>query len=586
MSTHDPPLTHDGKAPLTVQQAEAILQHLAEAVSATSARPAAPPWEAVRRESSAGTAPSVATSAVGRHAVTELKWTARTIRSLLESLPDAMVIVDSDGAIVQVNARTERLFGYRRAELHGRAVELLVPDRLRARHVGHRNAFFADPHSRPMGIGLELYGRHKDGSEIPVEISLSPMRMGNRLQTISTIRDISDRKRAEADLRKAEVRYRTLVEGIPAVTFMAALDGGISELYVSPQIEKLLGFSQKEWLENPVLWYAQLHPEDRTRWNVEFARTCATGETFESVYRFIARDGQVVWVHGQAKVVRDVDGRPLFMQGVAFDITERKAAEEALNSLNRSLEQRVAERTAVAERANQALERQAQELARSNADLDQFAFVASHDLREPLRTISTLMQRLQRRLADQLDEGAEDYIERTISSSRLMNRMIDDLYAYAKVGREGELIPTDCNKVLSAVCDNLRATFEESGAVVTSDALPKVLAVETELSRVFQNLIGNAVKFRGDRPVKVHVGARLGAGESTLFVQDNGIGFEPEYAERIFKIGERLHSKTKYPGTGFGLAICRKIIERHGGRIWAESQLGEGSRFLFTLKNA
>ena len=163
------------------------------------------------------------------------------------------------------------------------------------------------------------------------------------LLVVASIRDVSERKRAEAQLRKMEARYRTLVEGIPAVTFMAALDEGVNELYVSPQIEALLGFSQKEWLENPILWYTQLHPEDRDRWHDEFARTCATGEPFRSVYRFLARDGRVVWVHGEAKVVRDEDGRPLFLQGVAFDITAIKQAEEDLKALNQTLERRVAE---------------------------------------------------------------------------------------------------------------------------------------------------------------------------------------------------------------------------------------------------
>src|SRR5438552_2845580 len=167
-----------------------------------------------------------------------------------------------------------------------------------------------------------------------------PERPGGLL-VVSTIRDVSERRRAEAQLRKMEARYRTLVEGIPAVTFMAALDEGVNELYVSPQVEELLGFSQKEWLENPVLWYTQLHPEDRGRWHAEFARTCATAEPFRSVYRFLSRDGQLVWVHGEAQVVRDDDGRPLFLQGVAFDVTGIKQAEGELKALNQTLERRV-----------------------------------------------------------------------------------------------------------------------------------------------------------------------------------------------------------------------------------------------------
>ena len=177
-----------------------------------------------------------------------------------------------------------------------------------------------------------------------------PLRTDAELLIVASIRDVSERKKAEAQFRKMEARYRTLVEEIPAVTFMAALDEGRNELYVSPQIEALLGFSQKEWLDNPVLWYTQLHPDDRLRWHIEFAHTCATGDPFRSVYRFIARDGRTVWVHGEAKVVRDDDdGRPLFLQGVAFDLTGVKQAEEDLKHLNRTLEQRVAEGTAMAE---------------------------------------------------------------------------------------------------------------------------------------------------------------------------------------------------------------------------------------------
>jgi PAS domain S-box-containing protein len=300
---------------------------------------------------------------------------------------------------------------------------------------------------------------------------------GRLLEVQAVGRDITERKRAEAELRKLEARFRTLVEEIPAVTFMAALDEGVNELYVSPQIESLLGFSQREWLENPVLWYAQLHPDDRERWHREFARTCALGEPFRSVYRFIARDGREVWVHGEAKVVRDEYGRPILLQGVAFDITGMKQAEAELKSLNETLDQQVRERTEIAEA-------RAQELARSNFDLDQFAYIASHDLREPLRTVASYTQRLEKLYAGRLDSVADDCIDRVIKGARLMDRLIDDLYTYSRVGRQGRPAATDCTAVFAAVCGHLKAAIEEAGAVVTSDPLPVVLAIEMELAQV------------------------------------------------------------------------------------------------------
>ena len=175
---------------------------------------------------------------------------------------------------------------------------------------------------------------------------MSPLHTAEGLFVICTIRDTSERKLAETKLRKAEARYRTLLETIPAVTFMASLDGGANEMYVSPQIETMLGFSQSEWLGDPVLWYRQLHPDDRERWHKEFARTCAVGEQFRSEYRFISRSGSVVWVHGEATLVRDDDGTPLFLQGIAFDITERKAAEQMMLQSQSDLERRVQDRTA------------------------------------------------------------------------------------------------------------------------------------------------------------------------------------------------------------------------------------------------
>lgn len=506
------------------------------------------------------------------------EWDEATLRALLESVPDAVIAADASGVIVLVNRQTEDLFGYRRTEILGRPVEILIPERFRARHVGQRTRYFADPQIRPMGLNLELWGRRKDGAEFPVEISLSPLRTATGLLVTSTVRDISRRVLDETRLRNAEQRYRTLVEEIPAVTFMAALDdsaAAISELYVSPQIETLLGFTQKEWLEDPVLWYRQLHPDDQERWHGEFARTCSTAEPFDSIYRFLARDGRVVWVHGHAKVVRDRDGRPLFLQGVAFDITERKQAEESMARLNQTLEQRVA--LAVAE-----AEQRSQELSRSNEALDRFAYIASHDLREPLRTMMRYMQLLQKQYGDSLNETAQEYIVKTIIGTRQMNHLISDLHTHSRIGRQGAFVRVDCDVVLGEACGNLRATLDECRAVVTADPLPTISAVETELILLFQNLIQNAIKFRSDQQPAIHISACREGEQWLMSVRDNGIGIESQYLERIFGIGERLHGR-KIPGTGFGLANCRKIVDHHGGRIWAESQPGVGSAFLFTL---
>lgn len=248
-------------------------------------------------------------------------WSALSFHDLVDALPDAVVVINETGTIVLINHQTEALFGYARDELLGQAIEILVPERFRGDHIDKRRGFFAQPESRAMGARLELVGRHRDGSEIPVEISLSPLSTPLGLVVTSIIRDVRARKRQEA-------KFRTLVENIPAVTFIAPLDRSAPELYVSPQIEQLLGFSAEEWLNNPILWFQQLHPDDQNRWNRQFSPTCSEGTPFRSEYRFISKDGRVVWVQGMANVVSDTEGKLLFLQGVAFDITGIKEAEE------------------------------------------------------------------------------------------------------------------------------------------------------------------------------------------------------------------------------------------------------------------
>jgi light-regulated signal transduction histidine kinase (bacteriophytochrome) len=251
-------------------------------------------------------------------------------------------------------------------------------------------------------------------------------------------------------------------------------------------------------------------------------------------------------------------------------VGELQQAEAELKSLNEDLEKRVVERTL--------------ELKRSNEDLEQFAYVASHDLQEPLRMINSYLQLLRQRYKDRLDGSADEFIGFALDGSKRMHQLIHDLLAYSRVGTHGkEFAPTDCEAALNAALANLKVAIEEGGAQVTRDPLPTVLGDEVQLIQLFQNLIGNAVKFRGEAAPQVHVGVQRRGPDWEFSVRDNGIGIAEQDFQRIFIVFQRLHASGKYPGTGIGLSVCKKIVERHGGRIWVESKPGRGTTFHFTI---
>jgi light-regulated signal transduction histidine kinase (bacteriophytochrome) len=247
----------------------------------------------------------------------------------------------------------------------------------------------------------------------------------------------------------------------------------------------------------------------------------------------------------------------------------------------------VADQVAIAvqrQRAQAALARSAEELIRSNQELQQFAYVASHDLQEPLRAVTGYLSLIQERLRDQLDAKAQHQIEGAVQGARRMHTLIEDLLELSRVGTRGkEFQPADLNTVLETALGSLSALGKETNATVTCDPLPTLNVDASQITMLFQNLIGNALKFHGDRPPAIHVSASPQAGQWVFATRDNGIGIEPQYFERIFQIFQRLHTRKQYPGTGIGLAICKKIVERHGGRIWVESQPGQGSIFYFTI---
>ena len=290
------------------------------------------------------------------------------------------------------------------------------------------------------------------------------------------------------------------------------------------------------------------------------------------------------WITGYVLVVRPVNALVTAATRLgAGDLTARVRLSYSPGELGQ-LARVFDEMAASLARERETLARQTADLARSNADLEKFAYVASHDLQEPLRTVASYTKLLERRYRGRLDRDADEFIAYAVDGAVRMQRLIDDLLAYSRVGTRGKSFePTDCEAVLDRALANLRVAIEESGAVVTREPLPTLMADGAQLAQVFQNLIGNAIKFRAPEPPEIHVSAARGDGEWVVAIRDNGIGFDPADAERIFMVFQRLHSHAEYPGTGMGLAICRKIVERHGGRIWVESEPGKGATFRFTV---
>jgi len=475
-------------------------------------------------------------------------------RLAVESAPNAMVMVDPQGQMVLVNSQTEKLFGYPREELIGKKVEKLVPPRFRGGHQKFRSDFFADLEARPMGAGRELYGLRKDGSEFPIEIGLNPIKTEEGVLVLSAIVDITERKRAE----DVQAQLAAIVASSDVAIIGKSLDGVIVNWNAGA--ERLYGYTAAEAVGQPISFLA---PPDRQDEITSLLAHVKAGESLQSVETIrVTKDGRRISVSLTLSPILDKSGKTVGAATMAHDITARKQSEERLRQ-------------------------QTEELRHSNQELEQFAYVASHDLQEPLRMVSSYVQLLARRYQGRLDSDADEFIGFAVEGANRMKTLINDLLAFSRVGTRGkEFARVPLDKIFDEAVRNLELAIEESHAVVTRDPLPQVMADEVQMAQLLQNLIGNAIKFRGEAPPRVHVGTRSQDDQWLLFVRDNGIGLDPKFAERIFVIFQRLHNRGDYAGTGIGLAICRKIIERHGGRIWVESQPGAGATFFFTLPPA
>lgn len=468
-------------------------------------------------------------------------------------LVEGVLVVDDDGVVESLDTNAQRLLGLGAADAVGRTLDTFLQGG------GHEPSFRLLDGA--LVISSAALGRRRDGTTFPLDASASAVTVAGALRHIVTLRDVTERLRADEELAKSQARYKMLVEQIPAVTFMAALDDGINEIYIGPQIETLLGFTQREWLDDPVLWYWQLHPDDRQRWNEEFARGCQTGGPFRSECRFIARNGETVWVHGEARVVRDEQGRPRFVQGVAFDITEAKRAEQKV--------------------------REAQEtMARSErlAAIGQLAGGVAHDLRNPLGAIRNAWFYISKRMAGTEVAKADP---RVLKMSDLIDgelnrcaKIIGDLLDFA---RERAPYRVAC-PVATLVRESIAVVAKPSPAIAIDEVLPADLPVPyldvDQFRQVVVNLIQNAVE--AVDPAKGRVTVRAGMrpdGAIGLEISDDGKGIPKDIRARIF---EPLFT-TKSKGTGLGLSIVDAIVRRHGGRIELESELGQGTTFRIVV---
>lgn len=353
-------------------------------------------------------------------------------------------------------------------------------------------------------------------------------------------------------------------------------------LHWNPAAEHILGLGPTELM--PDKWsehYNLFEPDGVTPVSTDRLPLirALSGESVDDAQMIVRRRGAATdrWLQVSARPLHDDNGNS--RGGVASfrDFTDQRQANEALRKAkdqlqeaHNSLERRVEERTS--------------ELARSNKELDQFAYVASHDLQQPLRMVASYVQLLERRYANKLDGDALEFINYAVEGTTRMKRLINDLLTFSRVGTHGRAFEaTDCEKALRHTFKLLEIAIRESGATITHGPLPIIMADETQLIQLLQNLIDNAIKYRGGRAPEINVTAEKCGGAWQFCVQDNGIGIETQYVDRIFLMFQRLHGKNEYAGTGIGLAVCKKVVERHGGRIWVESRPGEGSKFYFTI---
>ncbi|WP_114779411.1 sensor histidine kinase [Botryobacter ruber] len=490
------------------------------------------------------------------------------LQAIIDTAIDGIITIDSHGIMETVNPAAARIFGYQPEEVLGKNVSMLMPEPDHSRHDGYIANYLRTGEAKIIGKGREVLGLKKDGTTFPFLLSISEVKLRDKLIFTGIVHDITQLKKAELALRESESKINSIIQA--AVDGIITIDTrGMIEM-VNPSAAKLFGYDPAELLGRSI---NMLMPEpDSSRHDGYMRHYQETGEKrIIGIGREVSglrKDGTVFpFFLSVSEVV--LGGRTVYT-GFVHDITQQKLNEERLR-------------------------RYAAELERSNRELQDFAYVSSHDLQEPLRKIQAFGDRLKTKEYDTLSEQGRDYIDRMLNASSRMQNLINDLLEFSRVTSKAKpFVEVNLDVVLTEVLSDLEITIEQTGTVVNRSPLPVIDAEPTQMRQLFQNLISNAIKFRKEQvpPViniyakhlqpKAHLTATPGDELLEIHVEDNGIGFDEKYLDRIFHIFQRLEGQ-KYEGSGIGLAICRKIAIRHGGDITARSQPGVGAHFIVTL---